>query len=98
LARLLRFARPYTPHLIFSVVLMAFVETAQGLTALLVGPILYRVLNPSSADTPVLLFKFPILHRNFYLSDVMPSGIHNVLTMVAAAILAVFFIKGICDY
>ena len=98
LARLLRYARPYTPHLIFSVVLMACVGAAQGLTALLIGPIFDRVLNPASAETPVLLFKFPILHHNLYLSDVMPESIHNIWTMVAVAILAVFFIKGICDY
>jgi subfamily B ATP-binding cassette protein MsbA len=98
LARLLRYARPYTPHLIFSVILMACVGAAQGLTALLIGPIFDRVLNPASAETPVLLFKFPILHHNLYLSDVMPESIHNIWTMVAVAILAVFFIKGICDY
>jgi subfamily B ATP-binding cassette protein MsbA len=98
LARLLRYARPYTPHLIFSVILMACVGAAQGLTALLIGPVFDRVLNPSSADTPVLLFKIPLIHHNLYLSDVMPPSIHNVWTMVAAAILVVFFAKGICDY
>ena len=35
LGRLLRFSRPYTPHLIFSVVLMVCVGAAQGLMALL---------------------------------------------------------------
>ena len=28
----------------------------------------------------------------------MPAAIHNVWTMVAFAILAVFLIKGLCDY
>ena len=97
-ARLLRYSRPYTPHLMFSVVLMACVGAAQGLTALLIGPILYRVLDPSSLDNPVLLFKFPIVHRNLYLSDLMPPSIHNIWTMVAVAILAVFLVKGVCDY
>ena len=98
LGRLLRYSRPYTPYLILSVVLMACVGAAQGLTALLIGPIFDRVLNPNSPETPVLLFKIPIFHHNLYLSDVMPASIHNIWTMVAAAILAVFFLKGFCDY
>ncbi len=98
LARLLRYSRPYTPHLIASVLLMACVGAAQALTALLIGPIFDRVLNPASAEAPVLLFTIPIVKHQIFLNDVMPSSIHNVWTMVAVGILAVFFIKGICDY
>ena len=98
LARLLRFSRPYTPHLIFSVLLMACVGAAQALTALLIGPIFDRVLNPASAEAPVLLFTIPIFQHKLFLADLMPASIHNVWTMVAVGILAVFFIKGLCDY
>jgi ATP-binding cassette, subfamily B, bacterial MsbA len=98
LGRLLRFSRPYTPYLVLSVVLMACVGAAQALTALLIGPIFDRVLNPASADAPVLLATIPILRHKVYLSDLMPASIHNVWTMVAVGILAVFFIKGLCDY
>jgi subfamily B ATP-binding cassette protein MsbA len=98
LARLLRYSRPYTPYLILSVILMVCVGAAQGLMALLIRPVFDRVLNPSSPDAPVLLFQIPLIHRNLYLSDFMPASIHNILTMVATAILAVVFLKGICDY
>lgn len=98
LARLLRFSRPYTPHLVISVVLMACVGAAQAVTALLVGPIFDRVLNPGSAEAPVLLGTIPIFRHKLYLSDLMPASIHNVWTMVAVGILSVFFIKGLCDY
>lgn len=98
LARLLRYSRPYIPHLSASVVLMMIVGAAQGMTALLVGPIFDRVLNPASADTPVLLFTIPIFKRPVYLAELLPAQIHNVFTMIAASILAVFFIKGLCDY
>lgn len=98
LGRLLRFSRPYTPYLVLSVVLMACVGAAQALTALLIGPIFDRVLNPASADAPVLLVTLPILRHKIYLSDLMPPSIHNVWTMVAVGILAVFFVKGLCDY
>src|SRR6202163_280646 len=98
LGRLLRFSRPYTPYLIFSVLLMACVGAAQALTALLIGPIFDRVLNPASADAPVLLATIPVLRQKIYLSELMPASIHNVWTMVAVGILAVFFVKGLCDY
>lgn len=98
LFRLLRFARPYTPHLLASVVLMALVGAAQALTALLIGPVFDRVLNPQSPDAPVVLFTIPGIHRQVLLNDWMPSSIHNVWTMVAVGILAVFFLKGLFDY
>ena len=98
LSRLLRYSRPYTPHLLASVVLMACVGAAQALTALLIGPIFDRVLNPASADAPVALFTIPLLKRPLLLNDLMPASIHNVWTMVAVGILAAFLIKGLCDY
>jgi subfamily B ATP-binding cassette protein MsbA len=97
-ARLLRYSRPYTAHLLLSVVLMALVGAAQALTPLLIGAIFDRVLNPASAEAPVLLFKIPVWHHNIYLQSFMPSAIHNVWTMVAVAILSVVAIKGVCDY
>jgi subfamily B ATP-binding cassette protein MsbA len=98
LARLLRYSRPYVPHLAVSVVLMACVGAAQALTALLIGPIFDRVLNPATADAPVLLCTIPILKRQIYLNSLMPASIHNVWTMVAIGILSVFLVKGLCDY
>jgi len=98
LLRLLGYARRYGAHLAGSVVLMAIVGAAQALTALLIGPIFDRVLNPAAPDTPVLLFTDPIFHHEIYLSQIVPAPIHNIWTMVAFAILAVFLTKGICDY
>jgi len=71
---------------------MACVGAAQALTALLIGPIFDRVLNPASADAPVAGWPpFPSCATKVYLSDLMPASIHNVWTMVAVGILAVFF-------
>jgi len=96
--RLLRYTRPYWALLIASVLLMACVGAAQALMALLIGPIFDRVLNPASPDSPVLLFTVPVLDYPIYLADLVPGWIHNIWTMVAAGILMVFAIKGICDY
>ena len=95
LSRLLKYSRPYVPHLSLSVVLMMCVGAAQGLTALLIGPIFDRVLNPGSADAPVKLFSFPPGHP-VYLR--VPFPVHNVWTTIAIAILGTFLIKGACDY
>ncbi|HXA67840.1 MAG TPA: ABC transporter ATP-binding protein [Bryobacteraceae bacterium] len=96
--RLLRFVRPYTAPLLASVVLMAAVGAAQGFMAVLIGPVFDRVLKPDSPDSLVPLITVPGFTRPIYLQDILPSGIHNVWTMVAVAILATFLIKGLCDY
>jgi subfamily B ATP-binding cassette protein MsbA len=96
LSRLLKYSRPYIPHLSASVVLMMLVGAAQGLTALLVGPIFDRVLNPKSAEAPVKLFEFPAGHAHYL--HIPLAQVHNVWTTIAVAILLVFFTKGACDY
>ncbi|HEX5431989.1 MAG TPA: ABC transporter ATP-binding protein, partial [Bryobacteraceae bacterium] len=98
LARLLRYSRRYTLHLLASVVLMAFVGASSALMVRLIGPVFDRVLNPRSADAPVLLFTIPVWNHNVYLDTFMPPSIHNVWTMVAVGILVVFAAKGLCDY
>jgi len=96
LLRLLSYTRPHAVPLGASVVLMAIAGAAHALIAVLIKPVFDRVLDPSSADTPVLLFT--VLGRSLYLNDLVPGAIHNVWTMTAIGILAVFFTKGICEY
>jgi len=96
--RLLFYVRPYFAALLLSVVLMAAVGAAQGFTAVLIGPVFDRVLKPDTPDSPVALFTIPGFNRTVYLQNFVPSGIHNVWSMVAIAILATFILKGLCDY
>jgi subfamily B ATP-binding cassette protein MsbA len=96
LTRLLRYARPYVPHLLASVILMAIVGAAQGMTAVLISPILDRVLKPQDHEPPVSLGT--LFHHTFYLNDFVPHHITAIWSMVATAILTVFFLRGICDY
>jgi len=98
LTRLLRYARPYIPHLLVSVVLMAIVGGAQAATVLLIPLILTRVLNPQAIEPPIEFFTIPISHHAVYLNDLMPRNITGVYSMVATTILFVFFLRGICDY
>src|SRR5580693_1504834 len=96
--RLLRYSRRYIPHLLASVVLMACVGAAQGLTVLLIRPLFDRVLNPQSAEAPVALFTVPLWKHTIYLESFMPANVRNVWTMVALAILTIYAAKGLCDY
>lgn len=98
LRRLLNYSRPYTGRLLLSVALMACVGAAQALTALLIGPIFDRVLNPQPVGAPVHLFTIPGWNHVVNLDSFMPAGIQDTWTMVAVAILAVFLIKGLFDY
>jgi subfamily B ATP-binding cassette protein MsbA len=98
LLRLIGHARRYTVQLAGAVVLMAVAAAATGMMALLVGPILYRVLDPKVGSEPILLYTDPIFHHRFYLNDFVPSYIHNVGTMIMVAVLGVFVLKGLCDY
>ena len=98
LTRLLSYARRYSGHLAGAVVLMALAGGTQGMLALLIRPIFDRVLNPAAPATRAPLFPHPFLHHQVYLDQLVPSRISNIWTMVAFAILAVFLIKGVCDY
>jgi subfamily B ATP-binding cassette protein MsbA len=98
LRRLLGYSRPYAAPLLASVVLMAIVGAMQALTALLIGPVFDRVLDPRSPEARVMLYEIPGLRYQIYLDQFMPGAVHNVWTMVAIAILAVFLVKGLCDY
>jgi subfamily B ATP-binding cassette protein MsbA len=95
LTRLLKYVRAYWPPLILSVILMAIAGAAHAMIAVLIGPIFDRVLDPSSPDRPIELFRLPT-GEPFYLHQT--EMIHNVWTVVAIAIIFVFLTKAICDY
>lgn len=98
MTRLIGLSRPYWLALAASVVLMAIVGAAQASLALLIRPIFDRVLNPATADQPIAIFTIPQIGISINLDRIFPPSIHNVWTMVAIGILAVFSIKGVCDY
>jgi subfamily B ATP-binding cassette protein MsbA len=98
LAKLLAYSRPYTPHLLASVFLMAYVGAAQAMLALLIKPIFDRVLTPGDAIAPTPLVTIPGLNYTLYLDQLVPSSISGTWWMVAFAIVMVFLTKGVCDY
>jgi subfamily B ATP-binding cassette protein MsbA len=97
-ARLLRYVRRYIPLIVISVFLMALVGGAQGLMAFLISPVFNHALSPRATDSPIELFTNPITKTPVRLNDFLPSRIRNVWSMIGAAILFAFLLRGLCDY
>jgi subfamily B ATP-binding cassette protein MsbA len=98
LTRLLRYLMPYWWQFIPSVLLLAAVGFLDAFRVLLVGPVLDRVLNPSSGSDNILLFTIPHTHHTVYLQRFVPSHFHNAWTVVAYAFVASTILKGLFDY
>jgi len=98
LKRLLRYLLPHLAYFIPSVLLLAGVGLMEAFRLLLIGPILGRVLNPSTGSENILLFTIPYTHHTIYLQRFVPSHFHNAWTIVAFAFVASTILKGICDY
>lgn len=96
--RVIRLGLHYWPTLVLATILMAIVGISQAAMALLIKPLIDRVLNPTTAEVRVELTKLPFFDQPLYLDSFVPTQIHNVWTMVAFTILSVFAIRGICDY
>jgi subfamily B ATP-binding cassette protein MsbA len=97
LYRILRYARPYSPALLVSVLLMSVVGASQALLLQLIRLIFDRGLKAGTSDEPALLFSVPLTNIHVYLNNLIPFT-HRIWTMVAIAILLCFFAKGVCDY
>jgi subfamily B ATP-binding cassette protein MsbA len=97
LKRLLSYVRPYSFRLALGVVLVAFVALAEGMVAFMIKIAFDYVLNPSVFVTKPVLFTLPGNHV-IYLNDFLPSGLHNVATLFAVALPALYFAKAIAEY
>ncbi len=98
LTRLLRYLAPYSWQFWPSVFLLAAVGLLDAFRILLIGPILDRVLNPSSGSERIQLFTIPHTTHTIYLQKFVPAHFHNAWTIVAYAFVASTLLKGICDY
>jgi len=99
LTRLLSYIRPYSFQFFASAVLMAAVGALDAFRLLLLRPIFDSVLNPASRTDAIPLFKLPWgSHKVIDLHQFVPRHSHNVLTVVAIALVGASIIKGVCDY
>ena len=98
LIRLLWYVRPYWPQLIGSVVLFSLVGLLEAFRVALIGPIFERVLAPETPGRSMALVRIPRTHYTIYLEQLVPSHFHNPWTVVAFALVASVFLKGVFDY
>jgi len=97
-AKLLRYVFPYSLQVVAAVVLMAIVGLMDAFRVLLIGPIFDRVLNPTVMPRGIPLGTIPFTEIKLNLSQVIPAHFQNDWTMVAFALVASTFLKGVCDY
>jgi subfamily B ATP-binding cassette protein MsbA len=95
--RLLRYGLPYGLHLLPGVLLLAMVGVLDTFRTLLFQPIFDRVLDPKAHEGPIFL-GLPNSTWRFDLRLVVPHFMHNAWTVVAFALIASTFVKGLCDY
>ncbi|HYK38830.1 MAG TPA: ABC transporter transmembrane domain-containing protein [Candidatus Eremiobacteraceae bacterium] len=98
LKRLLGYVRPYWVGMIVGVFLLAIVALADGVVGLLIAPVFDRVLNPTSADSNILLFRIPISGKGLYINHLFPPSIHNVWTVVVLSLLIVYAIRSLSEF
>jgi ATP-binding cassette, subfamily B, bacterial MsbA len=98
LKRLLAFVRPYRISMVFGVIFLAASGICEAIIALMIRPIIDRVLTPSAPDSNVLLFTFPHHGPAVYLNRFFPHSIHNVWAVVSISMLVVFFAKSVAEF
>jgi len=98
LRRLLSYVRPHLLRLFAGILLLGFVALAEGVVALLITPAVDHVLNPSVYGRAIKLVTFPWNGQSIYLDSFFPPRIHNVWTIFALTLVAVFFAKAIAEY
>jgi subfamily B ATP-binding cassette protein MsbA len=98
--RLIKLVKHYWSQLAAALALMTCSGIFEGLVALLIGPVIDRVLNPSSGGSHVVLLQNPpLLHHPLYLNEFMPQWFsHNPASIVAGALVFMVGFKGISMY
>lgn len=95
--RLAAYSRRYWHLMALSVILMAIMGLMTAFRALLIK-VAIQVMTPSAPSNPEKPFSIPLVHRDVFLEEFFPPWIHNIFTIFAITVIAVFLIRGLCDY
>ena len=98
IGRLLHYIRPYTVHVVISVLLMLVVGVLATFRILLIKPIIDNALSPAESPDKIPLFRIPNTHHTVDLQSFVPRHFHNAWTVVAVALVGSAILKAICDY
>jgi len=98
LGRLFSYVRPHRVWLATGGALMILVGLLEGTTALLVGPLLQLVLEPTAARQDIVLLQLPYLNRTYYLQDILPLPVATAALLVVGTIVLVYAVKALSEY
>jgi subfamily B ATP-binding cassette protein MsbA len=84
--------------LVLAALLMALVGAAEGVTALMIAPVVDRVLNPHAPDSNLELVTIPHVNYTIYLNSFFPQSIRHVWTILAISLVSLFLAKGIAEF
>jgi subfamily B ATP-binding cassette protein MsbA len=96
--RLLRYGLPYWLEWLPGVALLAVVGLLEAMRMALFVPILGVVLKPNNPSSALPLFPLAPPRWQFDVHHFAPHWMHNVLTVMAFALVGSTLIKGLCDY
>src|SRR6201987_3468859 len=98
--RLVRYGLPYWLEWLPGVLLLAIVGLLDALRMALFVPILGVVLKPNSRSNALALYPSEPAKWQFDVHGFIPPWfhVHNVLTVVAIALIGSTILKGLCDY
>jgi ATP-binding cassette, subfamily B, bacterial MsbA len=98
--RLVRYGLPYWLEWLPGVILLAFVGLLDALRMALFVPILGVVLRPENSSNALVLFPTAPARWQFDVHRLVPPlfHVHNVLNIVAIALVGSTILKGLCDY
>ncbi|MGH9468610.1 MAG: ABC transporter ATP-binding protein, partial [Terriglobales bacterium] len=99
--RLLRYVIRYWAQFVAALVLMAAAAAFDASVALVLAPVVDKLLKPSSGGGAILLLKArpPLLNHPVYLNSFIPSGFsHNPASIVALALIVLVAGKAIGEY
>ncbi|HEY7838136.1 MAG TPA: ABC transporter ATP-binding protein [Terriglobales bacterium] len=99
--RLLRYFARYWAAFLTALLLMALSGGLDGGVALLLAPVVDKLLNPASGGGPILLLKArpPLLDHPIYLNHLIPAGFsQNPASIVALALVAFIAVKAVSEY
>ena len=98
IGRLLHYMRPYSVHVVVSVLLMAVVGAMAAFRVMLIKPILDNVLSAKASPAQVLVFPIAGTKHVINLQGWLPAYFHNAWTVVAVALVGSAIVKSVCDY
>jgi subfamily B ATP-binding cassette protein MsbA len=98
LNRLLAYLHPHSNWLALGVLSMMLVGFLEGVSALLVRPLVQLVMQPGAARQDIVLFELPYLNRTVYLDSVVPLPVASATLLVVGTIVLVFAIKAASEY